>query len=178
MMELGWDIGPLTGSKNGGACSSLLGFIPAPLPSKSFPPLSGSVTDLVKGVDLAPGVAGAVGVASKDLRGGCFPIIGDSDEDSISSGASLNRTMLFLATPEFWSETSVDFIIRPMAPGSPEVFAWLVRELSVGSQFCGVHASLRISFSYFSKKFYTLLENSTSSYSPQGSRASKFSRSS
>ena len=41
----------------------------------------------------------------------CFPIIGDSDEDSISSGASLNRTMLFLATPEFWSEKFVDLII-------------------------------------------------------------------
>ena len=81
------------------------------------------MTDLVKGADLAPGVAGVAGVMSKDLRRGCFPIIGDSKEDSISSGASLNRTMLFLATPEFLSENSVDLIIYPVVLSSPAVFA-------------------------------------------------------
>ena len=132
----------------------------------------------MKGVDLASGVAGAAGVASKDLLGDCFPIIGDSEEDLISSGASLNWTMFFLATAEFLSENSVDLAICLVVVDSSEIFAWLVDELGADSQSGGIHASLLISFSYFFKKFFTLLESSSSSYSPQGSRASKFVRSS
>ena len=53
----------------------------------------------MKDVNQAPGVAGAAGVTSKGLLGSCFPIIGDSEEDSTSSETFLNRTMLCRGIP-------------------------------------------------------------------------------
>ena len=49
------------------------------------------------GVNLASGTADGAGVGSNNLLEGCLPMIGDW----ISSGRSLNLTMLFLSTPGY-----------------------------------------------------------------------------
>ena len=88
-----------TGSYNVFVCSSILGFIPTPLSTELFLSSFRLITDLMTGVDLAPGVAGAADVTSKGLRGAVSKLL--KTLRKIRSSQEHHRTGLCFRSPHW-----------------------------------------------------------------------------